>query len=171
MAARASRQAASGRPRRGPRRPPETGETTSTSSRSSAPVSLERGTAGTIRARETPRRGGPEAPTGRCSSSWQGAAPAASDVHDREALLEALDRVATWPRPPLVSDEAGVAGIGDGVGDEAVIELLRVVDLLAAGHAGHVDVADVVEVVPHVPRDVAVGDLYVVDVVDDLHAR
>ena len=99
------------------------------------------------------------------------AEPPRSHIHDRVALLEALDRIATRPGSVFVRDEAGVSGLRNRVGDEAVVELLRVVDLLPAGNAGRVNVADEIEVVAHVADDVAVHDLHVVDVVDDLHAR
>src|SRR6188474_3044567 len=93
------------------------------------------------------------------------------DVQNREALLEAFDRVPPWPRPVLVRDEAGVSGLGDRIRDEPIVQLLRAVDLLTGRHAGDVDVADVIEVVAEIADDVAVHDLDVVDVVDNLYAR
>src|SRR6185436_2732811 len=93
------------------------------------------------------------------------------NVHDREALLEALDGIASRPRSVLVRDKPRVPGLGNRVGDEAVVQLLRAVDLLTARHTGDVNVADVVEVIAEIADDVAVHDLHVIDVVDDLHAR
>src|SRR6185369_8741737 len=88
-----------------------------------------------------------------------------------EALLEALDRIPPWPRSVLVCDEARVSGFGDGVGDKAVVQFLCVVDLLPRRHAGDVDVTDVIEILAKIADDIAVHDLHVIDVVDDLHAR
>src|SRR6187402_3549000 len=83
------------------------------------------------------------------------------DVHNGETLLEAFDRIAAGPRPPLVRDKAIEARLSNGIRYESVIELLCVVDLLTRGDASHVDVADVLKVVPHVPHDIAVHDLHV----------
>src|SRR3989441_6391815 len=73
-------------------------------------------------------------------------------------------------RYELVGDVAGEAGRGDGPRDGVVVELLRVVELVAAGHAARVEVADVLVRVPDGADDVAFHDLHVIDVEQQLHA-
>src|SRR5690606_14625132 len=70
----------------------------------------------------------------------------------------------------LVRDEAREAEVRDGGGDRAVVQLLRAVQLVAAGHAGGVEMRDVLAVVADGADDVALHDLHVVDVVEQLHA-
>ena len=59
----------------------------------------------------------------------------------------------------FVGHEAREPEIRDGLHHEAVIQLLRVVDLVTARIAAGVEVADPLEVVADVPDDVAVHDL------------
>ena len=47
----------------------------------------------------------------------------------------------------FVRDEPGVSRLGDGVRDEPVVQLLRVVDLLPRGNSCRVNVADPLQVV------------------------
>lgn len=68
-----------------------------------------------------------------------------------------------------MSHKTGVSEIGDGIGDEPVVEFLRIVDFLAAGHSCGVDVADVVEVIAQRARYVPISDLRVVNVIQDFH--
>ena len=65
--------------------------------------------------------------------------------------------------------ESREAEVGDRLHHEPVVQLLRVVDFVAAWIAAGVEVADPLEVVADVPDDVAVHDLGVVDVEQDLH--
>ena len=69
-----------------------------------------------------------------------------------------------------MGDIAGEAGRGDGRRDGTVVELLRVVQLVAARHAAGVEMGDVVVRVPDRADDVALHDLHVVDVEQQLHA-
>src|SRR5262245_10200751 len=91
-------------------------------------------------------------------------------VHDVEDAAQAFQRVAARRRPVLVRDVSGEAQIGDRLGHEPVVELLRVVELAAAGNAGGMEVRDPRKVVANVRANVAVHDLDVVDVEEDLHA-
>src|SRR5262249_54128793 len=95
----------------------------------------------------------------------------ALDIHNLETRLEAFDDVAPLRGPILMCDESGKPEIRDRVCNETEIQLLRIVDLLTAGDAGNMDVADAVDVFPQSAGDVAVGDLNVIDVEEDLYAR
>ena len=68
----------------------------------------------------------------------------------------------------LVADVAIVGSGGDGLHDRWVVDLLLVVEVLAAGIAGGVEVADAVDVVGDVADEIAFHDLHVVDVVEQL---
>src|SRR5690348_11968685 len=74
-------------------------------------------------------------------------------------------------RHELVRHEAGESRVGDGGGDRAPIELLRTVELMAAGHPTRVEMPDECRVVADRPDDVAFHNLHVIDVVQELHAR
>lgn len=74
-------------------------------------------------------------------------------------------------RDEFLPDEALVAHLDDRFHDWAVVDLLRVVDFVAAGVAGGVDVADVVLVLTEAADHVAVHDLDVVDVKEDFEPR
>src|SRR3989449_4715915 len=67
-------------------------------------------------------------------------------------------------RYELVGDVAGEAGRGDGPCDGVVVELLRVVELVAAGHAARVGVAGGLARVPDGADDVAFHALPVIDI-------
>ena len=69
------------------------------------------------------------------------------------------------------ADESGEARVGDRLHHATVVQLLRVVDLGAAGHAAGVIVRDVLRVGANRRDDVAFHDLHVVDVVQQLEAR
>ena len=64
---------------------------------------------------------------------------------------------------------AGVAGLVNGFHDGGPLQFLRRVELVAAGDAARVVVADPLLVVLDRPDDVALHDLHVVDVVQQLH--
>ena len=84
------------------------------------------------------------------------------------ACLRAGDDVAG--RDELVADVAVVVGGGDRPADAAVVQFLGVVQILAAGVAGGVEVADVGEGAPEGADHVALHDLHVVDVEQQLDA-
>ena len=67
--------------------------------------------------------------------------------------------------------EASESEVGDRLHDETVVQLLRVVDFVPARIAAGVEMADPLEVIADVADDVAVHDLGVVDVVENLDAR
>ena len=68
----------------------------------------------------------------------------------------------------LLGHEALVAGLDDGLHDGRVVDLLRLVDLVAARHAAGVEVGDVLDVLLDRGDQVAFHDLHVVDVVEQL---
>src|SRR5213078_2320128 len=61
-------------------------------------------------------------------------------------------------------------GVRDGGGDGVPVQLLRAVQLMAAGHPTRVEVPDGCRVVADRPDDVAFHDLHVINVVEQLHA-
>src|ERR1051325_10279579 len=61
-----------------------------------------------------------------------------SNIHKRQDAFEDLHRILARRRTVLVRDVAGVAELDDRLGDEAVVELLRVVELMATRDAGGV---------------------------------
>src|SRR5207249_6085762 len=71
----------------------------------------------------------------------------------------------------LVRYETLEARVGDGRRDGVPVELLRAVQLVAAGHAPGMEVGDVVPVGADRADHVAFHDLHVVDVVQQLDAR
>src|SRR5712691_389288 len=111
----------------------------------------------------------------RVASSWL--ASARSHVAERDRLPERGEGIARGHE--LVGDVAGEAGVGDGRADRPPLQLLRLVELVAPGHAAGVVVAD--ELVVRLrgrPRvatdgadDVALHDLHVIDVEQHLHLR
>jgi len=94
-----------------------------------------------------------------------------SNVQYLEAPFQALHRIIPHRRPPLVGDKSVVAEIGDRIGDEPEVDLLFVVDFLPAGDPGDVEMTNVLKVVAQGPRYVAIGDLSVINVKQNLHAR
>jgi hypothetical protein len=74
---------------------------------------------------------------------------------------------------PLMALLALLAGITlfQSLRSNPVVQLLRVVDFVAARIAAGVEVPDPLEMVADIPDDVAVHDLGMVDVEQDLHAR
>ena len=67
-----------------------------------------------------------------------------------------------------MADVARVGSGGDGSHDRRVVNLLLIVEVLAAGVAGRVEVADAVDVRGDVADEIAFHDLHVVDVVEEL---
>src|SRR6476646_7354113 len=92
-------------------------------------------------------------------------------IADLYRLLQRLDRIVARRRRVFVRDEAGEAESGNRLHDEAIVQLVRVVDLVASRIAAGVKMADPLEVILDVADDVTVHDLGVVDVVENLDAR
>src|SRR6185436_17480575 len=97
-----------------------------------------------------------------------GGAGGSSDIAQLERLAERAHRVARGDE--LLGEVAGEALVRDGLADGGVLELLGLVELVAAGDAAGVVVADVLEVVGDRADHVALHDLHVVDVVEELEA-
>src|SRR4051812_27453003 len=91
------------------------------------------------------------------------------DVADLERLLHGGERIAL--RHELLGDVAREPEVGDRFHHAAVVQLLRVIDLVASRHTAGVVMRDVLEVVPDRADHVAFHDLHVVDVVEELHPR
>jgi hypothetical protein len=70
-----------------------------------------------------------------------------SNIHDFQSLSETLDWIASGRGSVFVDDVAGIAEVGDSFRDETVVDLLSVVEFMAAGDATSVEVADTREVV------------------------
>ena len=92
------------------------------------------------------------------------------DVADFDGLVQRGYRIVTVCGRGFVSEVAGEVEIGDGLGDEAIVQLLRFVDVVTSGIAARMKVAALLEMVANVAHDVAVHDLRVVDVEEDLHS-
>src|SRR5688572_28538210 len=71
----------------------------------------------------------------------------------------------------FLGDEAGEAGIENGAHDRGVVDLLVFVEFAAAGNTGGMVMADEVLVFAEAADDIAVHDLNVIDVEEQLHAR
>ena len=71
-----------------------------------------------------------------------------------------------------MGDEAQKPEIGNRLGDEMIVQFLRiVVYLVASGHAAGMEMTDPLHVFADAPRDVAVHDLHVINVEQELDAR
>src|ERR1022692_4690061 len=88
---------------------------------------------------------------------------------ERDGLLQGCHGI--LERDELVGEIAFELQVRDGLRDGAPVELLRVVELVASGHAAGVEVADVLDVVADGADDVAFHDLHVVNVVEQFDAR
>src|SRR5512146_445855 len=108
-------------------------------------------------------------PTEALPSNHPNSQTTRSDVTDLVRLLHRGDRVALGDE--LLADEAGESGIGDRLHDSMVVQLLRLVDLVATGHATSVEMGDVLDVRANRADHVAFHDLHVIDVVEQLDAR
>ena len=93
------------------------------------------------------------------------------DIEDFKTFFETLHGIFTGRRSMLVSDETRVTQVRNRIRNEAVIELLRVIDFQTARHTRGVNVVYPGKVISKVANDVAVCDLNMVDVEDNLHAR
>src|SRR5207247_4569058 len=91
------------------------------------------------------------------------------DRTDLHALLQrgqGITRGDEFMRP-----EDGEAGIRDGSCNRMVVQLLRVIQLVATWHPAGMEMADVGGMLPDRPDDVAFHYLHVIDVVQQLHPR
>jgi AraC family transcriptional regulator len=96
---------------------------------------------------------------------------APSGVQDFEGGFEILDRIAAHAWPVFVSNESCVSKIRNGIRHESVIHFVSFVNFIAARNAGHVEMANPIEVVTNVTYKVAISDLNVVAIEENLHAR
>ena len=97
---------------------------------------------------------------------------AALAVRSARGVYSAIgDRIVALARRIFVGHETRVAQLRNGLHHEVVVQLLRIVDLVAARIPAGVEVSDPLEVIPDIPDDVAVHDLRVVDVEEDFDAR
>ena len=92
-------------------------------------------------------------------------------IHDRQRTPNPLQRIAARCWRVLVRHVAVVTELRQCLRDEVVIQFLMLIDLMTPGNAGGMHVGDPLNVVPKVPADVAVLNLYVIDVEQQLHAR
>src|SRR5262245_24683220 len=91
------------------------------------------------------------------------------NITDLNGPIKAGNGIISGGRRVFVGDVAGEIEISDGLGDKAIIQLLRLVDLVTSGITSGMKMADPLEVVANVANDVSVHDLRVVDVVENLH--
>src|ERR1041384_2871744 len=134
----------------------------------------------------TSRNDGPPDCVG-AGRSLQAAAKAATTTRARRRFMWALLGTRRWSglysarahglpqsrqrvprRNELVGDVPGEPQIRDGCGDAAPVQLLTVVQLVAARHAAGMEVTDPLRVVADRADHVAFHDLHVVDVVQQL---
>src|SRR5262249_32008102 len=90
------------------------------------------------------------------------------DVQHFKTGFETFDRIAAGTWPELVGNESRIAEVRNRIGNKAVVDFLRVVDFLAARNSGNVDMTDLIEVVAQIARQVAIGDLNMIAVEQDL---
>src|SRR5579863_2053341 len=92
-------------------------------------------------------------------------------IANLDSLIQRGDGIMPLRRRILVSDEAGVVQIRDRLSDEVVVQLLALVDIVTPRVAAGMEMADPLKVIADVADDVAVHDLSVVNVEQDLHPR
>ena len=97
------------------------------------------------------------------------ACPRSTDVADGHALLERGDDIGTLG-DELLRDVAFEAGLDDGLHHGRIMNLLGVVDLVAAGHAAGVVMSEVLVMFLNGGDEVALHDLHVIDVVEQLES-
>src|ERR1035438_648254 len=93
------------------------------------------------------------------------------DGEDFDCPPKAGRRVASLRGGVFVAYVPREVQVGDGLGDEPVIQFLRLVDFLAPRIAAGVEVPDPLYMVADVAHDIAIHDLGVIDIVEDLDAR
>ena len=70
-------------------------------------------------------------------------------VDDGVRLADAVERIVAGRRAEFVADVAGEPEVGDVLRDEAIVDLLRRVDVGPARNAGRVEVPDPLDVFPN----------------------
>src|SRR5262249_8375882 len=90
-------------------------------------------------------------------------------ITDLNGPIKAGNGIISCGRRVFVGNVAGEIELSDGLGDKAIIQLLRLVDLVTSGITSGMKMADPLEVVANVAHDVPIHDLRVVDVVENLH--
>src|SRR5262249_42327651 len=91
------------------------------------------------------------------------------NITDLNGPIKAENGIISRGRRVFVGDVAGEIELSDGLGDKAIIQLLRLVDLVTSGITSGMKMADPLEMVANVAHDVPIHDLRVVDVVENLH--
>src|SRR5579863_290691 len=91
--------------------------------------------------------------------------------HDLDGLLQTLQGIAARRRTKFVRDVASVSEIGDGFGNEPVIQLLSFVEFMPVRHASGVKMPDPLKIRLDVARHVAIHDLEMVDVAKYFDSR
>jgi hypothetical protein len=91
--------------------------------------------------------------------------------HNLDGAGQTPQRIAAGRGPEFVRNVSGVAEVGDGLGDEMVVELLRIVDFVAPGHAACMEVSDPLQVLLNIEANITIHDLHVVDIEQKLDAR
>src|SRR5882762_7457609 len=87
-----------------------------------------------------------------------------------DGFCERLERIAA-SRHELVRDIALIVQIRHGGSNCVVVEFLAVVDFMATGNAAGMKMSDPVDVVADRPDHIALHDLHMIDVVQQLHSR
>src|SRR5215510_14732341 len=90
-------------------------------------------------------------------------------IEDLNGPIKAGDPIVPVGGRVFMCDVPGEIENSDGLRDKAIIQLLRLVDLVTPGIAPGMEMADPLKVVANVAHDVPVHDLRVVDVVENLH--
>src|SRR5215467_4328270 len=92
-------------------------------------------------------------------------------IHDFNHLGEILERIASRRGTVFMRDIARETEVGDGLSDEPVIDLLRLVEKPPAGNPGGMEMGDEGEILADIVADIAIHDLHVVNVEDQFHTR
>src|ERR1017187_4206423 len=121
--------------------------------------------------RRIPRWRGRERGSPRCARMDRPGGLSYLDCEDFDCPPEAGRRVASLRGGIFVAHVPGEVQVGDGLGDEPVVQFLRLVDFLAPRIAAGVEVPDPLYMVANVAHDIAVHNLGVIDIVEDLDAR
>ena len=81
-----------------------------------------------------------------CLSYFNTRAAIGLNVHDIDRLCDAFEGVPTGSGTELVGDIARVSRVGDSLGHEAIVDLLRIVQFVARRNSRGVEVRDPVDV-------------------------
>ena len=92
-------------------------------------------------------------------------------VAQLNSLVERLNRIVPRRRTIFVAQKSAEPQVHNSLRNEPVIQLLRIVNIVASRIPTRMEMPDPLEVVPDIAHDVAVHDLGVIDVIEDLHPR